>query len=521
MIFFLCLLVIHPFIVGALISPQKIKSLQDVNKVILQHRRGNTIAHFPIKLQPPSRFRSSYSYTHTRSRTVISEEVVWRRPIGSRVSGSTMHSSAVSFLSPLVEEGYPPAITELSSSNNNGIDDDEYNNNEHKPLLLYLPGFDGTLVAPFLQFPELGTEFEVVGMTVAMDDRSTLLELIDYVLDHIHSIVRLKDDQYISNEELHGESNAYETEQRGDGYSDKNSNNTGDEGRPLYIMGESFGGILALEVAIAIQKQNQHSNKGVDATINIANTNTNINLQGLVLINPATSYARSQLATKGPPLTNIPTVFYPFALLTLLPLFTDSYALPQLLLMLQSKALPSIIDTPQREAYMGRTAFSLPSKLKFMPRDTLRWRLEEWLKIGCQSIAQQEEDIKASSSSLFQNLPILVVAGEVDKTLPSLSEAERLSDMLPDVAIHVVPGAGHASTSGSRVDLTALMRDRFPQLSSLKLSRAKSSPLGRRMMKEEASKGEGAYFGMVPRYDGAAIGLSPIVYWSKDNYQQV
>lgn len=271
-------------------------------------------------------------------------------------------------------------------------------------------------------------------------------------------------------------------------------------------MGESFGGILALEVAIAIRQINSKANNA-----------TNINLQGLVLINPATSYARSQLAIIAPPIIKQPLLLYPFALLKLFPLLTDSYALPQLFLMLSSKALPSIIDTPQRESYMGRIALTLASRLKFMPRDTLRWRLDEWLAKGCESIARQEEDIKATASSSSVSLPILFVVGEKDKVLPSSSEAERLSDIFPDSTIHVVPGAGHASTSGSRVDLTALMRDRFPQLLSSDTKSNADKKMRRRKMKKSASEGEGKYFGMEPRYDGVSIGLSPLVYWSKGN----
>jgi hypothetical protein len=43
----------------------------------------------------------------------------------------------------------------------------------------------------------------------------------------------------------------------------------------------------------------------------------------------------------------------------------------------------------------------------------------------------------------------------------------------------------------------------------------------RTSMKPEAQKGKGAYFGMEGRYDKADIGLNPILYWSKSNYQQV
>jgi len=439
-----------PFLTCAFVCPKVSKLPREISELTLQR----------------ARWRNTIVDSLIRSRFICTEEMKYPVSIICSGSGSdsdsssAVYSSAVSFSCPLVEAGYPPAVAELTESESESKSKSK--SKSMKPLLLYLPGFDGTLVAPFLQFPELGTEFDVRGMTVAMEDRSTLIQLRDYVLDYIYSAVDCQHDII------------------------------GGEGRPIYIMGESFGGILALEVAIAI-----------------LNTNININLQGLVLINPATSYNQSQLAINAPPLTKIPTLLYPIALLTLLPLFTDSYALPQLLLMLQSKALPSIIDTPQREAYMGRTAFSLPYKLKFMPQSTLQWRLHEWLTIGCESINQQIQTIHPSDP--FHNLPILLVVGQNDRTLPSVSEAQRLATILPNVRVEVVPGAGHASTSGTRVDLTALMRRRFPRLGVRG---------GRTRMKEVAATGEGDYFGMEPRYDGALFGLSPLVYWAEENYRR-
>ena len=374
-----------------------------------------------------------------------------------RVTGrdlSLLHAakSKVSFISPLLEQGYAPAVDEYRSKSL-----------QNKPLLLYLPGFDGTLVAPFMQFPELGTEFDVRGMSVDMEDRSSLEDLIELVVDYIHESIE--------------------------------SGNGRD--RPIYIMGESFGGILALEVVTAIKQRNLR---------NTLSPKT-INLKGLVLINPATCYDQSQLAKDAPALTRVASIIYPFALLTLIPLFTDNYALPQLLLILQSKGLPSVIDSPQREAYMGRTAISLPFVLKFMTQGTLNWRLTEWLERGCNSIKEKEVDVKR----LLRNFPVLIVAGEDDKTLPSVMEAKRLSSKLLERSkIHIVPGAGHACTSGSRVDLTYLMRDWF-QLQSK----------GRLRMKSTAEESSDEYFGMEPRYDGANVGLSPLLYWSRDYYQEI
>lgn len=372
------------------------------------------------------------------------------------------HTSCVSFESPLLENGYPPAVAEYQSQTLG-----------HKPLLLYLPGFDGTLLAPFLQFPELHTEFDVKGMVVDMDDRSTIEDLKRLLLEFILDQVKI---------ELDGQSTH----------------------RPVFIMGESFGGILALEVALAIQDLNKHILKKGDKDDDVC-ANQTIHLQGIVLINPATCYHESNLAKYGPPVTKVSSWLYPLEVFKLLPLFTDEYAIPQLSLILQAKALPSVIDDEQKEAYLGRTAFSIPNKLKFMPQDTLRWRLEEWLSRGCTMIQMKEKMLQNI------NFPVLIVAGEADNTLPSVQEAMRLSSLLGEsiTRIHIVQGAGHACTSGSRVDLTALMRDVF---------RDRLMTNGRREMKHHAFRNTGEYFGMEERYDRAKIGLNPIKYWSRENY---
>ena len=368
---------------------------------------------------------------------------------------SALH--AVNFVSPLLESGYPPAVVEAEQCRDLGI-------SNPKPLLLYLPGFDGTLVAPFLQFPELGTVFEVRGMQVPMDDRSTFQQLRDIVTEHLASE---------------------------------------EPDRPVYIMGESFGGLLTCEVALQLLQSK--------AT----------NLCGIVLVNPATCYLRSKLAELGPTVAALPDWRYPIGVASLLPLFVDQFGFSQLLLILSSEALPSVIDTPAREAYMGRTAFSLPTKLKFMPKGTLRWRLEEWLTKGNTRINGREDEMKRVLSSV----PVLVLAGEEDRTLPAVDEAQRLQGILSDCTVHCVDGAGHAGTCGSRVDITALMRNHFPLLRREKEVLSKfviaEADNGRMEMKEEAASGKGKYFGMTARYDGSVgLGLSPLKYWSQELFRR-
>lgn len=54
----------------------------------------------------------------------------------------------IDFLSPLLDYGYPMAAEELASKQQ-----------KEKPILLYLPGFDGTYISPFIQFPEVSFFF--------------------------------------------------------------------------------------------------------------------------------------------------------------------------------------------------------------------------------------------------------------------------------------------------------------------------------------------------------------------------
>ena len=357
------------------------------------------------------------------------------------VSSQAVGTSAYKFSRPLLDEGYPPAVI-------------EYENNEakNKPLLLYLPGFDGTLVCPFLQFPELNTEFDVHGLSIDMSDRSTFSDLLDGIVDYVIS-------------------ECYNC----DPYSGA---------RCVYLMGESFGGVLASAVTLRLKERAE------------------IDISGLVLINPATCYDRSKLKSLAPPVAQLPMPQYLYGLMKLLPLFVDKYQFPQLLLMLSSEALPSIIDSPAREAYMGRIAFSLADKLKFMPRETLQWRLTKWLDEGSQVMTTDRLQILGENGG-----EVIVVVGENDQTLPYVKEAFRLQSIISDSNIHVVEGAGHASTSGSRVDLTALMRNRFQSLNTN----------GRTEMKQVAAKGSGKYFGMEPRE--VKEGLSPLRYWDEDLYR--
>ena len=410
----------------------------------------------------------------------------------------------IRYASPLLEFGYPPAVKDF-----------EEGTTSSKPLLLYLPGFDGTYLSAFFQYPELHSIFEVRCLVSTMEDRSTFDELKQSILDFIQDETRIETGAEDSEKQKRhpvseGEQKTEVVAKEKTPFStflagilnqqNQDPSVTASErvGRPVYLAGESFGGILACEVALALLED------------------TTINLQGLTLINAATCYDRSRLAAEGPPVTRLPKFLYVFGLLKLLPMFLDEISFPQLLAIVQGNALPSLIDNPTREAYMGRFALALPTMLKFMPQETFQWRLEEWLVTGCQRMETVLPRLAAQATK--SGLKTLIVAGEHDLTLPSIAEAERLAQLLPKSHVHVVPAAGHANTCGTCLDLAAEMRFHFPELLQQHSPEDGSPP--RTAMKEVASQGEGIYYGMEPRYDGNKIGLSPLQYWSKEYYRK-
>jgi pimeloyl-ACP methyl ester carboxylesterase len=455
----------------------------------------------------------------------------------------TGRNSDYRFASPLLEFGYPPAVQEFEA----GL-------HVEKPLLLYIPGFDATYLSAFFQYPELHSLFEIRCLVSSMDDRSTFDDLKQAILKFLVERTEQLDSISCKREPTNGilphstDNTNKVAAQKGNKqtqffpsnifanlWNRKNDNGDASNGserssmspkkkRQVYLAGESFGGILALEVALSLLEDDSN---GAD-----------VNLQGVVLVNAATCFDRSRLAAEGPPVATLPPMLYVFGILKLLPMFLDKISLPQFWLIIQGIALPSLIDNPMREAYMGRLAFTLPSLLKFMPQETFQWRLKQWLSVGCKRVDKK----LASLSRKQESLRTLILAGENDLALPSIAEAERLAQVFSQKShVHVVKAVGHANTCGTCLDLAAEMRSHFPELnmpvrrqSQMRKPNSSSNNAkatkqdedtrqsrGRTQMKPVAAKGNGIYFGMEPRYDGKRIGLSPLSYWSREYYQSV
>jgi hypothetical protein len=145
---------------------------------------------------------------------------------------------------------------------------------------------------------------------------------------------------------------------------------------------------------------------------------------------------------------------------------------------------PALLATPAREAFLGRVAlsalmgladgpqFRIGPLLKpsiFSPSD-LAFRLSAWLETGAAAVAPTIASI---------HTPVLIVAGQRDRLLPSVKEAERLSAIMPasvNRGTVVVPCAGHASTLGTQIDLVAEILAAFAPELGLQTAKVESMP---------------------------------------------
>ena len=141
--------------------------------------------------------------------------------------------------------------------------------NQEQPLLVFLPGMDGTGLSLNKQLLKLQRYFDVRYLAIPFDERSTSDKFLDHVIDLISPIASAQ--------------------------------------RPLYLCGESFGGCLALK--IAAREPNLASR--------------------LILINPASnfqSYPVYQWASNFLPL--IPKVFFLPATIGLFPFLINFNRVP-------------------------------------------------------------------------------------------------------------------------------------------------------------------------------------------------
>ncbi|MEH2079335.1 MAG: alpha/beta hydrolase [Nostoc sp.] len=235
------------------------------------------------------------------------------------------------------------------------------------PLLVYLPGMDGT--GQLLRSQTAGLEggFDVRCLALPRKDLNTWEVLTKSVLDLIDAELK------------------------------KSSQ------RPVYLCGESFGGCLAMKVAIQAPDL----------------------FKRIILINPASAFQLRPWLSWASQLTYlVPSGLYDVGALGLLPF------------------LASLSRISQSDRH------DLLKTMRSVPAETVLWRL---------SLLREFHIDQEQLRRLTQ--PVLLIAGASDRLLPSVSEVNRIANILPNNKIVVLPNCGHACLLEQDTNLYKILKD--------------------------------------------------------------
>lgn len=238
--------------------------------------------------------------------------------------------------------------------------------NPDYPLFVYLPGMDGTGQLLRSQIPNLAQTFDLRCLVIPADHLSDWEDLASQVSRLIGHELRQRRCQQV------------------------------------YLCGESFGGCLALKVALTIPHL----------------------LHRIILSNPATSLSQSSWLLWGSQwLGVLPDMLYQLSTLPLLPILSSL-----------NRMLPS-----NRRALL-KAMQSLPAK-------TMHWRV---------SMLRNFQIHPGQLEQITQ--PILILASVADLVWSSLSEGKALLKNLPNGQLAVLTNSGHACLLETEVNLLELLK---------------------------------------------------------------
>lgn len=246
------------------------------------------------------------------------------------------------------------------------------------PLFVYLPGMDGTGQLLRSQTAGLETGFDVRCLAIPRQDLTSWDVLTNNVLDLIHA-------------EL-----------------EKSSQ------RVVYLCGESFGGCLAMKVAIKAPKL----------------------FKRLILINPASAFKlRPWLDWLSQLVELVPECLYDVGALGLLPFLASLQRISQ------------------------NIRHELLKTMRYVPAETVIWRLSLLREFNI-----DDEQLR----SLTQTT--LLIAGGSDRLLPSVTEITRLAHLIPNSQAVILPHSGHACLLEEDVNLYEILQfNNFLELKSPKI----------------------------------------------------
>ncbi|XP_050220620.1 phytyl ester synthase 1, chloroplastic-like [Mercurialis annua] len=255
------------------------------------------------------------------------------------------------------------------------------------PSLLFLPGLDGVGLGLTLHHKALGKAFEVWCLHIPVYDRTPFEGLMNFVEETVRAQHALSPT------------------------------------RPIYLVGDSFGGCLALAVAAR--------NPKIDLV--------------LILVNPATSFSRSQLQPFLPVLEAVPEGLH--------------NAVPYLLSFVMGNPLKmAMADIEYRlsprlkiEQLSGNLTALLPylsDLADILPKETLLWKLK-LLKTAAAYANSRLYAVKAE---------VLVLASGADYLLPSADEAKRLNSSLQNCIVRHFKDNGHTLLLEESISLLTIIK---------------------------------------------------------------
>ncbi|CAN6575541.1 unnamed protein product [Malus baccata var. baccata] len=258
------------------------------------------------------------------------------------------------------------------------------------PILLFLPGLDGTGWGLILHHKALGKAFEVRCLHIPVNDRTPFEGLVKFVVETI----RLE--------------------------------HASCPNKPIYLVGDSFGGCLSLAVAAH------------NPTIDLV----------LILVNPATSVERSQLQPLFPILEAMPDELH-FAVPYLLG-FVMGDPTKMAMVNIENRLPPSLRLTQLSRNLTDLLPY-LSSLADIIPRDTLLWKLK-LLKSAAAYANSRLHAVKAE---------VLVLASGKDYMVPSRDEAERLARSLQNCTVRHFNDNGHTLLLEDGVNLMSVIKGTY------------------------------------------------------------
>ena len=246
--------------------------------------------------------------------------------------------------------------------------------------MVYLPGIDGTGLAASRQFPSLLRRFDLLTFVTPPADRTPFAGLVAAVAAFLREEVPRHPPT-----------------------------------RPIYLLGESFGGVLAVAVAAECP--------GL--------------VDRVVLVNPATSFEKSLWPVLGPLLPGIPPEIYAALPLALAPVLGNP-------LNLLAAGVDAAAPPAEQAAQLVQTALrlraQLPALTDILPPEVLAWKLA--------LLAEGSAAAAAAIPRVQQRA--LVLVGDADLLIPSKEEGPRLQRELPRAILRVLPGRSHALLQARR-----------------------------------------------------------------------